>query len=217
MGLALVLLACTATATTEASSALDLEVANLVSALKKLGPDTELSAFILPNVNIKGILAVDKITLVPVPDAPAPAVSIAPPVRVSSVREIDDKEEVDTPNPNADARAIFSWLATDTHIIWKLSLFDIEDFTGAHLHLNTPAGPIVQHLVPELAEGDFIAPIDIPDSKLYVGSSDTSELKNTLGVTSIRKFITDFVSQNEIYINVHGPENAAILRGFLNA
>ncbi|KAH7622674.1 putative Endoribonuclease YBEY, chloroplastic [Nannochloris sp. 'desiccata'] len=189
MGLALALLACTACATSEPTEAID--PGTLVAALERLGADSDFSVFYLPGVDAKSLIAADKLTLAPLP--------------------------VVEGTPNEDARAIFSWLATDTHIVWKLSLFDIEDFTGAHLHLNTPAGPIVQHLVPERSEGDFIDPIDIPNSQVYVGYFGTSELQETLGVTSIRQFIREYISQNEIYINVHGPETAAILRGFLNA
>lgn len=208
LGLALALLACTALATSDTHSmdhleSIKIDPSTLMDKLEKLGVDTDFSVFTLPGWDTKGILAADKVTLalLPPPDT----------VAVSSVREIE------TENPNENAKAIFSWLATETHIVWKLSLFKIKDFTGAHLHLNTPEGPIVQHLVPERAEGDFIAPIDIPKFRVYVGSFGISELKSTLGVTSIREFIRDFVSQNEIYVNVHGPGNAAILRGFLNA
>jgi hypothetical protein len=207
LAFALALLACTALATTETSA--DLDATNLAAALGKLGPDTDFTAFFVPDVDIKGIIAADKVTLTLVPPE-TPSVGVSS-VRVSSVREL-------TPTTtNQGAKAIFSWLATSSHIVWKLSLFDIEGFTGAHLHLNTPAGPIVQHLVPSRPDGDFISPLNIPISKVYVGSFGTSELKSTLGVTSIREFITDFISQNEIYINVHGPGNAPILRGFLNA
>jgi len=191
LGLTLTLLACTAWAACEPTEAID--PATLADELEKLGADSEFSMFSLPKVYEKSIIAADKLTLAPLP--------------------------VVEGTPNEDARAIFSWVASNTHIVWKLSLFDIEDFTGAHLHLvqNTPDGPIVQHLVPERSEGDFIAPVDIAKGRVYVGSFGISELNDTLGVTSIREFITEYISKNYIYINVHGPENAAILRGFLNA
>jgi hypothetical protein len=196
VAIALALLACSAYAqepsaeTASAWSAIDPVV--LVDALEAAGPDTEFTVLTLPNVaNTKSIIAADKVTLSLLPAA-GPR--------------------------NQEARAIFSFLATDNAIVWKLSLVDIVGFTGAHLHLNTPAGPIVQHLVPEISEGDFIPPVNIPKSgRVYVGTFGVSELEQTLGVRSIRQFIREFVSRNEIYINVHGPGNAAILKGFLNA
>jgi hypothetical protein len=190
--LALAVLACSARAQAPAPEVVAfMDPSTIASKLESLGADKEFSAIDLTGVDAKSIIATDKFTL----------------ALLEAAGEL-----------NAEARAIFSWIATNSHIVWKLSLFDIEDFTGAHLHLNTPEGPIVQHLVPDQEEGDFIAPVDIPQSgRVSVGSFGIEELQETLGVTSIRDFIEQFIIRNEIYINVHGPDTIPILRGFLNA
>lgn len=196
LGLALALLACTACASSEPTNDMDPTTLKdkLVDAFEALGAESEVSVSFLPKVDSKSIIAAERLTLTLVDDA------------VEGT-------------PNEDAKAIFSWVATETHIAWKLSLFNIEDFTGSHLHLGPePPGPIVQNLVPELDEGTFIEPINIPESKFYVGSFDISQIKEELtDVSSIRDFVTDYISEDEIYINVHGPEKVPIIRGFLSA
>jgi len=212
LGLALALLACTACAASEptmdmdpseptmdmdpSEPTMDMDPATLedklVDAFEALGAEIESSVSFLPEVDSKSIIAAESLTL-------------------------DTLEDAVEGTPNEDAKAIFSWVATKTYIVWKLSLHDIKDFTGAHLHLGPVPGPIVQHLVPDLAEGDFIDPINIPRAKFYVGSFDISEFGEALEVTSIREFVTDYISENEIYINIHGPETVPILRGFLSA
>jgi hypothetical protein len=190
LGFALALLACIAYAASQPTAEVPDPTA-LLASLESAGADSEFSVLSLPGINLQNIIAVDKVSLRTLPAAEG--------------------------TPNANSRSIFSWVATERYISWKLSLFDIEGFTGAHLHLNTPAGPIVQHLVPEISVGDFIPPTDVRGNRVYTGYFGTSELEKTLGVSSIRQFISDYVSDNEIYVNVHGPTKAAILQGYLNA
>lgn len=120
---------------------------------------------------------------------------------------------------NDKAAATFSYSATSKHITWKLTLIKVVNFTGSHLHLESPpTNPIVVHLVPKLkpGNGDFISPIDIPKIKVYTGSFGILELYETLGVTSIKQFLTKYVATNQIFINVHGPDTNPILSGFLH-
>ena len=71
-------------------------------------------------------------------------------------------------------------------------------------------------MVPQYGSGDFVDPTNIGFAT-YTGSFGTTELAQTLKVTSIPQFINDYVSRNQIYVNVHGAGKAAVLQGFLNA
>lgn len=166
----------------------------LVAAVESMGPDVELSPVKIPEGwKAPLIFAADKVTLARLP--------------------------VVNNTTNEKAAAIFSYWATPKHIVWKLTLIKIDNFTGAHLHrVSPPTNPIVQHLVPKFkpGNGDFISPIDIPKIRVFTGSFGLKELRETLGVTSIKQFLTEFVATNQIFINVHGPGTVPILRGFLN-
>lgn len=188
--LALALLACTAFAAS--GSATDSDPANLLPALEYAGADDEFSVLSVDAAQSRGIIASDRVTL-----------------RLLSAAG----------DENSRARAIFSWFATEETFSWRLSLFNIRGFTGAHLHYD-PTGQIIQYLVPERpgSFGDYIEPIDIGRfGRVYRGSFDISYIRDNFGIDSISTFIRDYISDNLIYINVHGPNNEAILQGYLNA
>ena len=173
---------------------------DLVAAVEAMGPEPELSPVRIPDGwkdswKAPFIFAADKITL----------------TRLPFVNETN----------NDKASAVFSYWATPGHIVWKLTVMKVDNFTGAHLHRDHPGtaiDPIVQHLVPKFkpGRGDFIAPINIKKIRVFVGSFGIEELRRTLGVTSIKQFLTEFVATNQIFVEVHGPNTIPILRGFLN-
>ena len=123
------------------TSAQDSESAALLAAVQALAPTTEsFSAQSLSGVNEKNIIGFDRVVLATLPAAGA---------------------------ANADARAVFSYWATDRTVVWKLVLQKVNSFTGAHLHLNSPPanGPIVGKR--KIISGQLSFWVQIPKLKLF--------------------------------------------------
>lgn len=184
-------------------SAVSLGVAELLAEVTALGPVTEG----------------------PGPE-PARVASLAPLPGFNSYYRVVLGHALGSTSQNAKASGIFEYWPLQDRVVWRLTIRDFVEFTGAHLHYaDLAAGnPIVVDLVPsyEVAmsastvgntAGEFLSPTSYKE-KTWTGVFGAEQLA-THGISTIQEFFNTWVLSGIIDISVHGPGEVTELIAYL--
>lgn len=186
-----------------AASNTQLGVAELVAEVTALGPATEG----------------------PGPEPPRIS-SLAPLTGFQRYYKVELGHALGSTSQNAHASGIFEYWPLEDQVVWRLTIRDFVDFTGAHLHYaDLAAGnPIVVDLVPtyEVAistggpgntAGEFLPPTSYKE-KTWTGDFGAEQLA-THGISTIQEFFNTWVLSGIIDISVHGPGEVTELIAYL--